>query len=117
MPGLSVGLQHYQGPAGVRVLGVTEMFTFPRSINFISFHSFVHQWLYSPLWGPGLFFSFVIFFYTDGATTWTGDQPAARPLLHTNQHSQNKHTYRLPCLEWDTTPRSQCSSERTQFMP
>jgi hypothetical protein len=25
-------------------------------------HSFIHQWLYSPLLGPGLFFSFVIFF-------------------------------------------------------
>jgi hypothetical protein len=27
-----------------------------------SFHSFIHQWLYSPLLGPGLFFSFVIIF-------------------------------------------------------
>jgi hypothetical protein len=24
--------------------------------------SFIHQWLYSPLLGPGLFFSFIIFF-------------------------------------------------------
>jgi hypothetical protein len=30
------------------------------------------------LWG--LFFSFTIFFYTDGRTPWTGDQPVARPL-------------------------------------
>jgi hypothetical protein len=29
-------------------------------INF-SIYSFSHQWLYSPLLGPGLFFSFVIF--------------------------------------------------------
>jgi hypothetical protein len=43
-------------------------------------HSFIHQWLYSPLLGPGLFFSFVIFFYTDGRTPWTSDQPVARPL-------------------------------------
>jgi hypothetical protein len=27
---------------------------------FIYIHSFIHQWLYSPLLGPGLFFSFVI---------------------------------------------------------
>jgi hypothetical protein len=25
-------------------------------------HSFIHQWFYSPLLGPGLFFSFVIIF-------------------------------------------------------
>jgi hypothetical protein len=43
------------------------------------YSSFIHQWLYSPLLGPGLFFIFVIFF-TDGRTPWTGDQPVARPL-------------------------------------
>jgi hypothetical protein len=26
------------------------------------FHSFIHQWLYSPLLGPGFFFTFVIIF-------------------------------------------------------
>jgi hypothetical protein len=29
--------------------------------------SFIHQWLYSPLLGPGLFFSSVIFDYIDGS--------------------------------------------------
>jgi hypothetical protein len=33
----------------------------------------IHQWLYSPLLGLGLFFSFVIFLYTDGRTPWTSD--------------------------------------------
>jgi hypothetical protein len=37
------------------------------------------QWLYSPLLGPGLFFSFLIIF-TDGRTPWTSDQLVARPL-------------------------------------
>jgi hypothetical protein len=48
-----------------------------------SIHSFIHsfiQRLYSPLLGPGLFFSFVIFFYTVGRTPWTSDQPVLRPL-------------------------------------
>jgi hypothetical protein len=42
-------------------------------------HWFVHQWLYRPLLGPGLFFSFVIF-YAKSRTLWTSDQPVARPL-------------------------------------
>jgi hypothetical protein len=76
---------------------------------------FIHQWLYSPLLGPGLFFSSVIFFYTDGRTPWTSDQPTQARCLHTVQrkHGINRHL----CLEWDSNPRSQCSTERRQFMP
>jgi hypothetical protein len=48
--------------------------------------SFIHQWLYSPLLGPDLFFRFVIFFYTNSRTPWTSDQLIARPLPHTGQH-------------------------------
>jgi hypothetical protein len=63
----------------------------------------IHQWLYIPLLGPGLFFSFVIFFYTEGRTPWTSDQPVARPLpTHRTTQTQNKHTHRYPCLEWDS---------------
>jgi hypothetical protein len=54
------------------------------------------------------FFSFLIL-YTVDRTTWTGDQPAARPLL---THRMNTH--RHPCLEWDSNPRSQHSSQRRQ---
>jgi hypothetical protein len=32
------------------------------AITLQNIHSFIHQWLYSPLLGPGLFFSFVIIF-------------------------------------------------------
>jgi hypothetical protein len=42
-------------------------------------HHNQYQWPYSPLLGPGRFFSFVIR-YTVGRTPWTGDQPVARPL-------------------------------------
>jgi hypothetical protein len=59
---------------------------------FIISHSIIHQWLYNPLMGPGLFFSFVIF-YTDGRTPWTGDQPIARlPPTHRTAQTQNKRT-------------------------
>jgi hypothetical protein len=56
---------------------------------------FIHQWLYSPLLGPDIFFSFVIFFYADGRTPWTSDQPVSRPLpTHKATQTQNirKHT-------------------------
>jgi hypothetical protein len=56
-------------------------------------HSFIHQWLYIFLLGPGLFLGFVIFFYTDGRTPWTRDQPVARPLpTHRTTQTHNKHT-------------------------
>jgi hypothetical protein len=62
-------------------------------------YSFIHQWLYSPLLGPGLFFSYVIFFYTVGRTPWTSDQPVARPLpTRRTTQTQNKRTHRHPCL-------------------
>jgi hypothetical protein len=56
-------------------------------------HSFIHQWLYySPLLGPGHFLSFVIL-YTVGRTSWTGDQPVARPLpIYRIAQTQNKCT-------------------------
>jgi hypothetical protein len=38
-----------------------------------------------------LFLSFIIL-YAVGRTPWTGDKPVARPLLHTEQHKQNKRT-------------------------
>jgi hypothetical protein len=74
-------------------------------------------WLYSPLLGLGRFFSYFIP-YTVGIIPWTRDQPVARPLpTHRTTQTQNKRTqYRHPCLEWDSNPRSQRSSERRQFM-
>jgi hypothetical protein len=49
-----------------------------------------------------------LFFYTDGRTPWTGDQPVARPLpTRRTTQTQNKRTHKHPCLEWDSNPRSQ----------
>jgi hypothetical protein len=73
-------------------------------------HSFIHpsinQWLYSPLLGPGLFFSFVIIFtQTLGLLGRVISQSRGR-YLHTGQHKQNKRTHTHPCLEWYSNPRS-----------
>jgi hypothetical protein len=65
---------------------------------------------------PGRFFSFLIL-YTGGRTPWTGDRPVARRYLHTEQHKHNINAQRNQCLEWDSNPRSQCSSRRKQFIP
>jgi hypothetical protein len=53
-----------------------------------------------PFVGPWPFLQFRNHFYTDGKTPWRGDQPDARPLpKHRTTQTQNKPTYRHPCLE------------------
>jgi hypothetical protein len=74
------------------------------SIDNSFIHSFIHQWLYSLMLGPGWFFSFVIL-YTAGRTPWTGDQPVARPLpTHRTAQTQNKRTQTsMPWVEFEPT--------------
>jgi hypothetical protein len=63
----------------------------------ILIHSFIHSSINGStalLLGPGLFCSFVIFlfFYTEGRTLWTSDQPVARPIsTHRTTQTQNKY--------------------------
>jgi hypothetical protein len=73
--------------------------------------------LYNIFLGLGHLFSFSIL-YMVGTTPWTEDQTVARPLpAHRTAQTQNKRTqYRYPCLEWDSNPRSQRSSERRKLM-
>jgi hypothetical protein len=67
-----------------------------------------------PFVGPWPLFQFLDPIH--GRTPWTGDQPVASHLL-AHRTTQNKRTkYRRSCLEWDSNPRSQRSSERTHFM-
>jgi hypothetical protein len=68
-------------------------------------------------WALAAFISFLIL-YTVGRTPWTVNQPVSRPLpTYRTTQTQNKRTqYRHLCLEWDSNPRSQRSSERRQFM-
>jgi hypothetical protein len=93
-----------------RFKGTSAPNTVCSCMNFISF---IHQWLYSFLLDPGLSFSFVIFFYAEGRTHWTGDQPVTRPLpTHRTTQTHNKCTHRHPCLEWDSNPRFQSSRSK-----
>jgi hypothetical protein len=45
-------------------------------------------------------------------TPWTGNRPDTKPLP---TQDSAKHTH--PCLERDSNPRSQCSSDRRQYVP
>jgi hypothetical protein len=55
-----------------------------------------------PLIGPQPLLQFRNFFYTDGRTPWTRDQPIAWPLpTNGTTQTQNKSTHKHPCLEWD----------------
>jgi hypothetical protein len=76
----------------------------------------IYLWLHSPLLGLGRFFTFLIL-YTVGRTRWTRNQPVRGHYLYTEQHKHRTNANRHPCLEWDSNLRSQCSSERRQFMP
>jgi hypothetical protein len=49
-------------------------------------HSFTRQWLYSPLLGPGLFFSFVIFFTQTVGLLGRVISPSQGRYIHTGQH-------------------------------
>jgi hypothetical protein len=87
---------------------------------YLLFLIFIHTFIkfYSPLLGLGRFFSSLILF-TVGMTPWTECQPVARPLpTHRTTQTQNKHTkYRHQYLDWDSSPRSNCSWRRRQSIP
>jgi hypothetical protein len=61
-------VQSFSGPSPLGLATVFYCLRFETSLFVPSYDS------------PGLFFSFVTFFYTDGRTPWTSDQPVARPL-------------------------------------
>jgi hypothetical protein len=72
-------------------------------------------WLYSPL-DLGRFFSFLI--HTKSAELpGRRISPSQSHYLHTEQHKYRINAHRHPCLEWDSNPRSQCSSAPRRFMP
>jgi hypothetical protein len=57
------------------------------------------------------FFSFLI--YTQKVRLLgLGISPSQGRYLHTEQHKHRLNVNRYPCLEWDSNPRSQCSSGR-----
>jgi hypothetical protein len=68
------------------------------------------------LLGLDRFFSFVIFFTQTVGLLGRGISPSQGRYLDTEQHKHRINEHSHPCLEWDSNPRSQCSSERRQFM-
>jgi hypothetical protein len=62
------------------------------------------------------FFSFLIYTQSVGLLGRGISQSQGRYLI-TEQHKHRMNAHRHPCLEWDTNPRTQCSSERRQLMP
>jgi hypothetical protein len=46
-----------------------------------------------------------------------GISPTQGLYLHTGQHMHRKNADTHPCLEWDSSPRSQCSNGRRQYVP
>jgi hypothetical protein len=63
--------------------------------------SFIHQWLYSPLLGPGLFFSSVTFFTQTVGLLGRVINPSQGLYLHTEQHK-----YRINAHNTDIHPLS-----------
>jgi hypothetical protein len=46
-----------------------------------------------------------------------GGSAHRKAATNTGQYKHRIHADNHPCLEWDSNPRSQCSSDRRQFMP
>jgi hypothetical protein len=63
-------------------------------------HSFVHQWIYSPLLGPGLFFSFVIFFTQTVGFLGRGISPSQGHYLHIGQHKHRINAHTQTYMPW-----------------
>jgi hypothetical protein len=60
----------------------------------VTIHSFIHQWLCSPLLGPGLFLSFVMFFTQTVRLLGWVISPSQGRYLNKGQHERrtNAHT-------------------------
>jgi hypothetical protein len=54
---------------------------------------------------------------TVGKTPWAGVQPVTKPLLTQDNRKHRINAHRHPCLELNSNPRSQCSSDQRQFKP
>jgi hypothetical protein len=82
--------------------------SFILSFFFSFFLSFING---STAIGPGLFFSFVIFFTQTVGRLGRRNSPSQGRYLHTEQHKHRINVRRHPCLEWDSNSRSQRPSE------
>jgi hypothetical protein len=46
-----------------------------------------------------------------------GGSASRKAAAYTGQHKHTMNADRHPCIEWDSNPQSQCSSEWRQFIP
>jgi hypothetical protein len=88
-----------------------------------SIHLCLYVWLsvflsmaLQPFVGPCPFFQFLYLFTQSVGLFGRGDQPVASRYLHIGHHKHRINPHRHPGLEWDSNPRSQCSSGRRQSM-
>jgi hypothetical protein len=75
----------------------------------------IYLWFYSPS-GPRSLFQFLNP-YTVGRTPWMGISPSQGRYLHTEEYKHRINAHRHSCLEWESKPRSQCSSGWRRLMP
>jgi hypothetical protein len=89
-------------------------------ITHIKWHySFINSSMaLQPFIRPWPLLQFHNLFYTDQTVGFLERviSPSQGRYLHTEQHRHITNAHRHPCLEWDSNPRSQRSSERRQFM-
>jgi hypothetical protein len=78
-------------------------------------HSFTHQWLYSPLLGPGPFFSFVISLTQTVGPLGRVISPSQGRYLHTGQHKHRINAHRD--IHASSGIRTHDPSVRRQFIP
>jgi hypothetical protein len=68
------------------------------------FAHFIHQWFYSPLLCPGLFFSFVIFYIQTVGPLGRVISTSQDRCLHTGQHKHKINAYiDIHALSWIQT--------------
>jgi hypothetical protein len=74
-------------------------------------HSFIHQCLYGPMLGPGLFFSLVSFFIQKVGLVGRVISPSQGRCLHTGQHEHRINVYGHSCFEWVSNSRFRDSED------
>jgi hypothetical protein len=106
--------QFHTSNHGLTIASDVDSMLLPEGIyvSFI-FTPFIHSFINGStalLLGPGLFFSFVIFFTQSVGLLGRVSSPSLGRYLHTEQHKHRINAHRHPCLEQYSNPRPQSSA-------
>jgi hypothetical protein len=93
-----------------------RLYLFLHLVRHLSIHPSIYLWLYSPFAGPWSFFQFLNPYIQSAVRLGRRISPSQGRYLST-EHKHRINTHRHRCLELDSKPRSQRSSEQRQFMP